>query len=65
MNTTSRILGQSEGLNKFVLVSGPLMEKLSLPIVFNSESCEKIILKGKREAIELFCIEEVELPEIS
>jgi hypothetical protein len=65
MNTTSRILGQTEKLGKYVLVSSALMNKLILPVVYKSESCGKILLKGKLEAIELFCIEDVELPELS
>ncbi|CAN5253722.1 hypothetical protein BH23BAC1_BH23BAC1_16370 [soil metagenome] len=65
LNTTSRILGQCETLGKYVLVSSTLMKRLNLPVVFNSESCGIIPLKGKKEAIELFCIEEVQLPELS
>lgn len=65
MNTTSRILGQADQLEKSVLVSAQLMEKLQLPPLYGAESCGKVLLKGKEEATELWCVEEAELPNLS
>jgi adenylate cyclase len=64
MNTTSRIRGQCNQLYKHVLISDSLKKKLSIPIILSYESCGKILLKGKVEEIELWSVEEANLPEL-
>ncbi len=61
MNTTSRILTQCEVLDQELLVSGRLIDLLETPVIYQSESLGKILLKGKREPLEVFAIKELDM----
>jgi adenylate cyclase len=60
MNTTSRMLTQCEGMNKGLLVSAQLMNRLELPVIYTSETCGEAILKGKRKPLGVFTIKEID-----
>lgn len=58
MNTTSRIKEKCEVLEKDLLISADLNNRLKLPNIFYSGSCGEIDLKGKQNALELYYINE-------
>ena len=61
MNTTSRILAQCTVLNKEILISAHLMNRLSLPVIYESEACGNIHLKGKEKPLELYTVKEAKV----
>jgi adenylate cyclase len=60
MNTTSRILTQCEVMNTELLVSAQLMNRLVLPVIYVSESCGEVKLKGKRKLLGMFTVKEID-----
>jgi adenylate cyclase len=54
MNTASRICGSAHKLDKSLLISGSLYEKLELNNEFEFEDLGKHLLKGKDEEVHLF-----------
>lgn len=61
MNTTSRILHACSKIENEILVSGQLMDLIELPVIYKTKKCGDISLKGKKEPMELFTIEEMDL----
>jgi adenylate cyclase len=59
MNTTSRILDACADLHKEFLVSASFLELVDLPEEYQTQKCGKIKLKGKKEAIELYEVNQV------
>lgn len=64
MNTTSRIQGQCKVLDKEIVLSVYLEDRLELPRIYNAVPCGQINLKGKREPMELFSIQEKSLADL-
>lgn len=60
MNTASRILGLTTEANDF-LASSDILQKLTMPIIYDAASFGKFDLKGKVNKIELFTIREKEI----
>ena len=60
MNTTSRILGRCKS-EKELLLSATLLEKLSLPIIYDQKKLGQVQLKGKLSQLELCSIYEKNL----
>nr|WP_262923135.1 adenylate/guanylate cyclase domain-containing protein [Arenibacter sp. N53] len=58
MNTTSRIKEKCEDLEKDLLISADLNDRLTLPKIYYSTSCGEIGLKGKQKDLELYYINE-------
>ena len=61
MNTTARILAKCEEMDQELLVSSQLMQLLKLPVIYGSSSRGAVELKGKKEPIEVFAINEVDV----
>jgi len=61
MNTTSRILDACARLQKDILVSASFLELITLPVIYNSAKCGDVKLKGKKKAIELYEISEIDI----
>ena len=61
MNTTSRILGACHKLDKKLLVSHNFFKAINLPAIYESNKCGDIPLKGKKDPIELYTIEEIDI----
>jgi adenylate cyclase len=57
MNTTSRILDQCQP-DKSLLISGALMDHITLPPIYLKEFCGEFIPKGKNNSIQLHTIKE-------
>lgn len=60
LNTTSRILGVCQKISKEILASDKLLKLLNLPVIYKTQKCGDINLKGKKDAMGLFSIAEVE-----
>jgi len=60
MNTTSRILGETNEDQKFIC-SGTLLEKLNLPFIYSSGKLGEVNLRGKSVPVELYRLDEKEL----
>lgn len=58
MNTTSRIKEKCEVLEKDLLISAELNERLTLPKIYYAYSCGEMSLKGKQNDLELYYIKE-------
>lgn len=65
MNTTSRILGTCSKTENSLLVSSSIMELLELPAIYRARKCGDIKLKGKKEPMQLYTIEEIDLKEMA
>lgn len=65
MNTTARIKGQCELLGNDLIISARLKYRLNIPKIYKSSSCGHINLKGKKESMELFVIQEEALSNIN
>ena len=57
VNTAARIEQECKRLDRPFLVSGPLLERMSLPPEYAAESMGAIRLRGRGEDIELFAVE--------
>jgi len=60
LNITSRILSQCTILSESILTSKILLEHLHLPEIYKSKDCGSQELRGKKESMQLFSIEEKE-----
>ena len=58
LNSTSRILGVCKTIKKEILISSIMMEHLDLPMIYTTQQCGSIHLKGKKEPMELFTVRE-------
>lgn len=61
LNTTSRILGACSHLENEMLISSQLLELIKMPVIYQIEKCGNIELKGKKEPMELFTIQEIDV----
>ena len=61
MNTTSRVLAQCNVLNHEILIAAHLMYRLHLPVIYESEACGHIQLKGKEKPLELHTVKEAKV----
>lgn len=61
LNTTSRILGACQTISKDILASAHMLKLLNLPMIYKSQKCGDISLKGKKNEMELFSIAEVDI----
>jgi adenylate cyclase len=57
MNTSARILELSLEHHKEVLISGDLIADLPAGVPFRPELCGSILLRGKTQPIELYCLQ--------
>ena len=64
MNTTARMLGKCQELDQQLVISEPLLKKLSIPVLYNVKSLGNFKLKGKAEEIGISTIEDKKLTEI-
>ena len=64
VNTTSRILGQCRQLDKAMLVSQEIKDKVTLPVIYEWDDCGELTLKGKGQKTHLYSINEVKLPNL-
>jgi len=64
INTTARIHEQCFRLGKQVLISKDVFHKLDLPLIYKSENCGEIALKGKSEPMELIEISEKKVKDL-
>lgn len=65
MNTTSRILDTCSKTENSLLVSSSIMELFELPPIYRAGKCGDINLKGKKEPMPLYTIEEIDLKEMA
>ena len=61
MNTTSRILDACHKMDKEIIISNNFLEAINLPVIYESTKCGDIQLKGKKDPMELFTIEEIDI----
>jgi adenylate cyclase len=62
VNTTARIQQECRPSKRWLLISGTLRNRLHLPDTMRLESIGEIVLRGKKEAIELFAVESADEP---
>ena len=58
MNTSSRLLEQCKENGKELLIEKKLKDRISLPVIFESEMAGSFIPKGKSQEIEFYSIQE-------
>ena len=58
LNTSARIQEQCNKLNRKLLISGTLLEKLDIRNEYNAEKIDTIKLRGKEHAVELYSLTE-------
>jgi adenylate cyclase len=61
LNTTSRILETCKRHKNEMLISSQLLDWINLPVIYRSKKCGDITLRGKKEPMELFTIEEIDV----
>jgi len=57
LNTTARIRDLCKDYNKDLLVSGVLLDNLTMPLSLKSELIGKVHLRGKQDAVDIYSIE--------
>jgi len=58
MNATSRLLGQCDQNGKELLIEKNLLDRISLPVIFDSENMGSFMPKGKSQEIEFYTVTE-------
>ena len=61
LNTASRILGICHTMSREILASAQLLKYLKIPDIYKPEKCGDIKLKGKKDPMELFSIDEINI----